>query len=295
MGWQGVAIRAGMASMAMAVAQVASAQAGLRLEVEVSERGAAAPSPERWIVWLDGSRLATQPAGREGSRVIFRGAEEVAWLVDPAQRSYFQLDPKSAEATAAQVAGLRNGVAQGLELLSPEQRAGVKAFLGDLASAPPAARPAVRVRSRGEAARHAGLACTRHDVLEGERRVAELCLAAYGTGPLTRERTAAVPALIAFLRRTLGPLAREIPSLRPLTPLASLGRIEGFPLAARAAEPGGPERTVVAVRVEEQTVEPAVFEIPAGYSRSLVPPFEARRPAPYIQGSSPWPSSGQGP
>ena len=292
MGWQLAALRSAIASTALAVAQMASAETGLRLEVEVTEPGAAAQPPERWVVWIDGSRLATQPAGREGSRVIFRGSEDVAWLIDPAQRSYFQLDPKSAESAAAQVAGLRNGVAQGLELLPPEQREGAKELLGDLASAPPAARPAVRVRSRGEAARHAGLACTRHDVLEGERRVAELGLAAYGTGPLTRQRAAAVPALVAFLRRTLAPLAREVPSLRPLAPLASLGRIEGFPLAARAAEPGGRMHEVVTVRVDAQAVDPAVFELPAGYARSLVPPFE---PASYIQGSSSRPSSGQGP
>ena len=265
-------------SVALAVMQVASAQAGLRLEVDVAERGATARSPERWVVWIDGSRLATEPARREGRpptrRVIFRGAEDVAWIVDPVQRSYFQLDPKTAEATASQLAGLRDGVAQGLELLSPEQREGVKELLGDLASAPPAPLPSARLRSRGEPARHAGLACTRHDVLEGERRVAELCLAAYGTGPLTRERAAAVPALVSFLRRTFAPLAREVPSLRPLSPLATVGHIEGFPLAARAAEPGGPERTVVAVRVEEQAVDPALFELPPGYSRSFVPPFE---------------------
>ena len=278
MGWRLRAILGGAASVAITVTQVASVQAGLRLEVDVAERGDAARSPERWIVWIDGSRLATEPAQREGSpptrRAIFRGADDVAWLVDPAQRSYFQLDPKSAEATASQVAGLRDGVAQGLELLSPDQREGVKEFLGDRASAPPAALPPVRLRSRGEPARHAGLVCTRHDVLEGERRVAELCLAAYGTGPLTRGRAAAVPALVSFLRRTLAPLAREVPSLRPLAPLASLGRIEGFPLAARAAEPGGPVREVVTVRVEEKALDPALFELPAGYSRSLVPPFE---------------------
>lgn len=264
--------------MAIAVTQGTSAHAGLRVEVDVTERGATPASPERWIVWIDGTRLAAQPAQREGSRparwAIFRGAEDVAWLVDPAQHSYFQLDPKSAEAAASQIAGLRDGVAQGLELLSPEQREAAKDFLGDLASAPPAAPPSLQVRSRGEPARHAGLACTRHDVLERERRVAELCLAAYGTGPLSRERAAALPALVSFLRRTLAPLVRELASLRPLSPLAGLGPIEGFPLAAHAAEPGGPERALVVVRVEEKAVDPARFELPAGYSRSLVPPFE---------------------
>jgi hypothetical protein len=272
------AILGGAALLASGSTQVAPAQAGLRLEVDATERGANAASRERWIVWIDGSRLAAQPAPREGSpparRAIFRGAEDVAWLVDPAQRSYFQLDPKSAEAIASQLAGLRSGVAQGLEMLPPEQREGLKELLGDLGSAPPAPLPPLRLRARGEPERHAGIACTRHDVLERERRVAELCLSAYGTGPLTRERSTALPALASFLRRTLAPLAREIPSLRPLSPLAGLGPIDGFPLAARAAEPGGPQRTIVAVQVEELAVDPSHFELPAGYARSLVPPFE---------------------
>ena len=106
------------------------------------------------------------------------------------------------------MAGLRDGVAQGLEMLPPEQREGLKELLGDLGSPPPATSAAARLRSRGEAARHAGLACTLHDLLDGERRIGELCLAAWGTGPLTRERAAALPALVSFLRRTLVPLAR---------------------------------------------------------------------------------------
>jgi hypothetical protein len=269
---------AGAAGVAICATQVAPTRAGLRLELDVAERGAGAAAPERWIVWIDGTRLASQPAPRESSpaerHAIFRGSEDLMWLVDPARRSYFQLDPKSAEATAAQLAGLRNGVAQGLELLSPEQREGVKGLFGDLATAPPDALPPLRLRARGEPARHAGLECARQDVLEGERRVAELCLAAWGTGLLTRERAAALPALLSFLRRTLAPLLREVASLRPLAPLVSLGPLEGFPLAARAAGPGGSVREIAVVRVDEHAVDPARFELPAGYARSLVPPFE---------------------
>jgi hypothetical protein len=273
------ALLGGAALLGVAVTPAALARAGLRVEVDVFDPGAGSAAPERWIVWIDGSRLAAEPARPGGTaparRAIFRGAEDVAWLVDPAQRSYFQLDPKSAEATASQVAGLRDGVAQGLEMLPPEQREGAKALLGDLASPPPAPPPPARLRSRGEPGRHAGLACTLHDVLEGERRVAQLCLASYGTGPLTRERAAAVPALVAFLRRTLAPLAREVPSLRPLAPFAGIGRVDGFPLAARGgARRDGREGSLVAVSVEERAVDPALFELPAGYSRSLVPPFE---------------------
>jgi len=271
-------LRAILTGATLAVAQVAAAQAGLRLEIDVSERGTAPAPPERWIVWLDAMRLVAEPARSEGSpparRAIFQGAQDVAWLVDPAQRSYFQLDPESAQALAARLAGVRNGVAQGLELLSPEQREAAKGILGGLATPPRAPPPTPRLRLRVEQARHAGIACTRNDVLEGERRVAELCLAAWGTGPLTRERTQALPALRSFLRRTLAPLVREVESLRPLAPLAGLPRLEGFPLAARVEDPGRPPREIAVVSVEQRTVDPSLFELPAGYTRSLIPPFE---------------------
>ena len=271
-------LRAILAGTAFAMAQAASAQAGLRLDVEVRERGAETAPPERWTVWLDGKRLAAEPARSPGAaparRAIFRGAEDVAWLVDPAQRSYFQLDPRSAEAIASQLAGLRSGVAQGLEMLSPEQREAAKGLLGELASPPPVTPPTLRLRLRVEQARHAGLACTRNDVLEGERNVAELCLAAWGTGPLTRERAEALPALLSFLRRTLAPLVREVASLRPLAPLTTLPRLQGFPLAARVAEAGQPPREIALVSIEQRAVDLSLFELPAGYARSLVPPFE---------------------
>lgn len=256
-----------------------AAGAGVRIELTSTSSGGkdGKARTARYHVFVDGSRLAVELARRDGSRpkrrIVFRGGDDVAWLVDHERRSYFQVDPKSAEQTAEQVGGLRDGIEQGLESLSPEQREAVRDLLGELAR--PAARPMpeYRLRERGELARYADIACARHDVLEGEKVIAETCLADYGKPPLVREQLAAVPALGDFLRRTLEPLAREFPSLLPLTPWTALDSAQGFPLRLRSVADDGAVTETTVTGIEPAPVDPALFALPEGYARSWIPPF----------------------
>ena len=267
---------AGAAAAALALAH--GAQAGLRVDLRSTQPGEAPGAAELYVIWIDGSRLAAEPVRKAGEpasrRVIYRAAEDLAWLVDVERRSYFQLDPASAEKSAAQVAGVRGGLAQGIELLPPEQQAAARELLGDLAEEPPSAPlPELRLRALGEPGSYAGIACARHDVLAGDRRLAVVCLGEYGKGLPPRERVAAIGSLGGFLRRTLTPLARQFPDLRPLAALGALERLPGFPLALRSFEDRGGARLAEATRVEEAAVDPSLFELPAGFTRSSVPPF----------------------
>ena len=260
------------------MAPTATAGARLELSSELRDSGAgAATVPEHFLVWIDGGRLAaepTQPGGAlAGRRVVFRAREDVAWLIDTGARSYFQIDPKSAQEMAAKVAGLRDGVARGIEGLAPEQRARVQELLGDLATPPPVARSVLRIQPTGRRATQAGIACAQQEIFEGERRVAVACVADGASGPLTRERVA-VSALGSFARRTLGPLAQAFPSLAPLAPLAALERLGGLPLAVVSAESDAGVRQTKVLLFAEAAVDPALFEVPAGFTRSALPPFE---------------------
>jgi hypothetical protein len=267
---------AACAALALAGA-AAGARAGVRLELRSAELGAAGRKPLKYVIWIDGPRLAAELKRRDGSpaqrRIVFRSEEDRVWLVDTARRTYYQVDPQTAQQVASQVAGLRKGLESGLESLTPEQRKAAQELLGELARRPEKPVGEIRLRERGEVGRYAEIACARHDVLEGARRLAEVCLADYGRAPLTRETVAAVPALGGFLRRTLEPLTREFPSLQDLAPFAVLDRVDGFPLAVQAFEDDGTARETVVTRVETAPVDAALFELPPGFARSWIPPF----------------------
>jgi hypothetical protein len=254
-----------------------AARGGVRLELRSAELGPEASRPYKYVIWLEGQRLAAELKRRDGSpakrRIVFRGDEDRAWLVDLSRKTYYQVDPAAAAQVASQVAGLRKGLDSGLESLTPEQREAVREALGALA-APPAKPPAeVTLRERGELGQHAGLACARHDVLEGARAIAQVCLADYGRAPLTREALTAIPALGGFLRRTLEPLAREFPALGELAPFAVLDRVDGVPLSVQTLEDGTPTRETVVTKIEPAPTDPALFELPPGLARSWIPPF----------------------
>jgi hypothetical protein len=269
--------KAGLAALLVAALSATAASAGVRVELTSAPAPPAKGKAQRYVVWIDGPRLAAQLTRRDGApptrRIVFRSAEDVVWLVDSQRQTYYQLDPEAAQQAASQVAGLRQGLESGLESLSPEQRAAVRDLLGELAKPPAGPAPEYRLRERGELGRYAEIACARHDVLEGERAVAELCLADYGKPPLTREKLAVVPALGGFLQRTLEPLLREFPSLRPLAPLSSLARVDGVPLLVRSASEKGESQETVVTSISESPVDAALFELPQGFARSWIPPF----------------------
>ena len=254
-----------------------SARAGVRVELRATEVGRETAKPAKYVVWIDGPRLAAELERRDGKptrrRIVFRADEDRAWLVDLVRKTYYQVDPQAAQQVASQVAGLRKGLESGLEALTPEQREAARELLGELAK--PADKPVAEVslRERGELARYADIPCARHDVLEGARRLGEICLADYGRAPLVREAVAAVPAIGSFLRRTLEPLTREFPSLQDLAPFAALDRIDGFPLAVQSLEEGGPTNETVVTKIEQAPADPALFELPTGFARSWIPPF----------------------
>jgi hypothetical protein len=270
--------RATLVAAALGIVLAAgAAPAGVRVELRSVETGGEGGKPLRYVVFVDGPRLAVELARKDGvpakRRVVFRSDRDLVWLVDHERRTYYQLDPESARQVASQVAGLKEGLEQGLESLTPEQREAVRELLGELAAPSAAGAPEYRLEEKGELGRYAEIACARHDVLEGAKRVAELCLAEYGKPPLSREALAAVPALGGFLRRTLEPLLAQFPSLRPVATFAALDRAPGVPLLVRSFGDKGESRETTVTRVAEEPVDAALFELPAGYARSWVPPF----------------------
>ncbi len=269
--------RASLAALLAAALAASGASAAVRVELRSTEAGEKAGKPLRYVVWVDGPRLAVELRRKDGAastrRIVFRSDRDLVWLVDHERRTYYQLDPESARQVASQVAGIRQGLEQGLESLTPEQREAVRELLGEIAAAPPAEPPAYRVEEKGELGRYAEIACARHDVLEGAKRVAELCLADYGKPPLSREALAAVPALGGFLRRTLEPLLGQFPSLSAVAPFAALDRVQGVPLLVRSFGENGAARETTVTRLAEEPADAALFELPAGYARSWVPPF----------------------
>jgi len=265
----------GALALAIPLVLADGAQAGLKLRLRSAPVGDTKGHSQSYEVWLDGPRLAIELVQRKQTtkrRIVFRGNEQKVWLIDDGKQTYYQLDPESAKNIASQVAGLKQGLNQGLESLTPEQREAVQELLGELAKPPAGPPPDYKLRERGELGRYAEVACARNDVLDGERVVAEVCLADYGKPPVTREAFAAIPALGTFSRKTLEPLVGQFPSLAAVAPYAALDQVQGVPLAVKSTEDGETRETFVK-SIEQTAIDPALFELPAGYARSWIPPF----------------------
>jgi hypothetical protein len=249
----------------------APAGAGIEMDLEARRLDRDRPS-ESATVLLAGKRLATRvPEGNgdEGSyRLIFRGDRDVLWILDEERRTFFEVDPT----TANQVAGLKKSVQEGLETLSPERREALGKLLGDLMPEEPPPQQPVQTTARGDKEVILGYACEWYDVAREGEKVLETCVADWEQGELTRANLAAVPALAGFLNRTLEPLLAQFPGLRRLSPLALLAELPGLPLLTRTFENGAARTETAVTRLERKQLGTEPFRIPEGYQQSLLPP-----------------------
>lgn len=263
--------------LALAVLLVTASPSLAGVRIHASTRGAG-DETSHVTIWIDGDRLAVEgrrpkapPARR---RIVFRADEDALFFLDQEKRTFYRLDPETAAETASQVGGVRDGLAAGLDVLSPAQRARVQELLGGLAPTARPAPPEVELRDADAAGSYADLACRRFDVISDGARVADLCVASYGQGPLRRDALAAVPALIAFLNKTVPSLLEAFPELTDLSSVVALREVDGLPLQGRSYD-GGKARTETVVRnLRELAVEPSLFQVPDGYARSWIPPFQ---------------------
>ena len=228
-------------------------------------------------IWVDGNRLVAEPrkasAPSSRRRIVYLAERDVMWFIDRDRQTYYQLDPESAETTAAQVSDLKEDLSAALEGLDPEIRGKAEGLLGKLETGEVDPLGEVDFRERGEVGSYADVACARYDLIAREKRVAEMCVAdwaAAGAGAAVRPL---VPALTKFLRTSFEPLARELPMVQPLLAWTALEDTPGLPLLTRTFSDGQPESETKVRGIRQVDVDAGRFELPEGYARSWVPPF----------------------
>jgi len=248
------------------------------VEIETRTRSLEGSGGKKHLtIWVDGDRLVAEPRKAEAPpsrrRIVYLAERETMWFIDTKRATYYQLDPESAETTAAQVSGLKKDLAAALEGLDPEVRGKAENLLGKLETGEMNPREEVRLRERDESGRYADLPCARYDVLAKEKRLAEICVADWtSVGPAAATRPL-VPALSRFLRTSFEPLARELPVLAPMLAWTALEDTPGFPLHTRSYSDDEPDSETWVRAIREVEVDAARFELPEGYARSWVPPF----------------------
>jgi len=241
---------------------------GVVFELEVRENGATEPTASITAA-VEGQNLKMQSGALGEGDMIFRGDRREMTVVNHSNRSYLVLD----EATLQSLAEQMNAAMQQMEAMManmPEaQRAQMEQMMRARGMGPAPAPTTRELRRTGERATHSGFATERYDYLVDGRKTRELWVTPWSNIEGEAEARPAFEAMAAFAKEMLSAIATG-----PLAGMADsngfelLSDVDGFPVLTREFDDAGQVETETLLRsARQQTIDPAEFEPPAGYTR----------------------------
>ena len=243
-----------------------TATAGVVLEIEEREPGSGAVVG-RIVYRLEPSRLRieTHSQDDEETIVIFRADKPVAWIVRPAEGTYYEFTPERVAALRKKMAEAEQRMAAELAKMPADQRRAFEEMMERLGH--PMGEPeGVTVRTAGNGEKVGDYVCTRYQIHRGQELEAELWTAPPEQAQLRREEFDTLGAL----GRLLEPLGQEGP-VRPLGTMGSQGsgeEIKGLPVRSLSYSEGEAYREEILVRATRQDLDSRLFELPAGLQRA---------------------------
>jgi len=240
-----------------------AATAGVVVEQEQREPGTSAVLG-RTVFYLDAGRLRIETQTPEGDNllVIFRSDKPVAWTIDLAEGTYFELTPAKIAKMREQMDRMQREMAEALKQMPPEQRRAAERMMEQMGQAAGPPQPTtVRILARDE--KVDPFVCIRYEVLRGGTREEEVWTAPLDQLQLRPEEYQTLVALV----RLFDPLGPQAPTSRlsGLAPSESGGeKIEGFPVRALSYDNGQVIAEERVVRAERQSFDATLFELPPG-------------------------------
>lgn len=233
-----------------------------RLKMEIGSSAAAAAAAKT---------PAKAPAKEsEPSTLIYRGDRQQVWVVDPATRSYFAIDKESMAGVSKQMDDTMKEMEKQLAALPPEQRKMVeeamkgKAAPGTQAQGAATPPPFELVRTERKET-IAGYPCVCYERREGKVKHGEVWVTSWDRAGVTEESFAVYRNLSRFFQDVMAatPMFRQAAANGGFE---GMDRVDGFPILMREFEDGKPVSEILFRSVEKRKLDPATFEVPAGYT-----------------------------
>jgi hypothetical protein len=228
---------------------------------------------------IEGDRLRIEPnlprpGGRSPLVILFRGDRDTVFTIDADERSYTAIDRAMVERMHTKIDAARAKMKTELEALAPEQRAQVDKLLparvaagGESRTAP---REALHPRATGRTDTVSGMRCSEFELMRGNEKESELCIAEWAVAGIAKQDLAVYGKLATFQDSMLqgAPFSPEVGSGDAFK---ILDQLDGVPIRTRSFARGAPTREMRVVKIVKKPIDPASFELPAGYHEKGVP------------------------
>lgn len=257
-----------------------AAQDGIVFQAEVS--GPEGETSGRQTLYVAMDRLRAEGTAQMGV-VIFRQDLQVMWAIDPAEKTYTELNEAQVEAMGQQIAQAREETAKQMADLPPEQRAMMEKMLErmggqkEVLSEKPSEEWKLEKVSSGH--RVGSYTCDRYAQYLGQSKEQELCLTDWNSLGIKPTDLAVFSGFLEFTRKlTEAVSAGSGVNLgdRLYGPRTDPTKLPGFPVQSiNYGQSGQVEATFILTAVDRQKLDPDLFEIPDDY-RKVTPSAERR-------------------
>lgn len=243
--------------LATAVILLAAALPALAGTVITSET--TAPQKEiagKSVVYIDRDRVRIEAPA---AVTIFRGDQNVAYTLLPAQKKFVRLTAESMKDMAAAMEKARAELAEQMKSMPPAQRAQIEKMMAGMGA--PDKAPNFSFRKAGGTGTVGKWQCDRIEELADGQPQATLCVAKTADLGLGADDVAALQHLSTFMLQAAPQSAASSTAMDP----QALEKAVGYPAFAVQVDIPAVTMKTTTKSIEKQNVAADLFEVPAGY------------------------------
>lgn len=251
--------------------------AGADTTIEFAVKQSPTAAPQTQSVYIKDGMLMVKAAGGDPTAdLLFDEKTGVMTIINHQERTFMKLDEKRIGEMTQQAESMMTAVqqqmAQQLANLPPEQAAQMRAMMGNMGmgamgTPPPPPQPSKLVKQGP--GKINGIDCQKMDVLKGQRKVAEICVASPDSVGIPDQDHAVIQAMQAFGERvaekTSGFLSRfgsEMPEFGGM-------RVDGVPVSMVDLSSES-QTSMTVTRIDSGTGD-VVPGVPPGYAEKQLP------------------------
>lgn len=237
----------------------------------VTEKTTTASKTETHQIQVEPTRIRVETTNPSGDPMvlIFDGAKQVLWMLEPNKKSYTELTKAEADAMGSQMSGAMAQMQQAMQGMSPAERAQMEAMMRGrgMPSMPGmGGAPATTEYRRAGADTVGSRACVKYEGYQGSQKTSEVC---------TVE-----PAAMGFVAADFEVSAQMADFFSKLVPQATdsvfklgaggTGKFSGVPIR-RVSGIGGRQTTSEVTGAVRQTFPESTFALPADFQKTKLP------------------------
>jgi hypothetical protein len=261
------------AAVLVALGAAGSARADLVVTLERKSLRTDPPVVESQQMSMSGDKLSAtvQERGRP-MQMIWRGDKQTLYSIDPSTKTYYAIDKQKMASVSEQTNAAMKQMQEQMAKMTPEQRAQMEKVMGSMPGmAGKASAPAFAVKATGEKQTVQGYACTRYDVMMGDKRTSELWVAPWDAVKVTKEDMTALRSIATFFEE----MVKSNPMLRNMAASGAFqgaDRIDGFPVLVRHFDGDTATEETTLKNIERRAVPASTFDVPSGFSSKELGP-----------------------